>query len=206
MGKKCKICTTFKLKKLERLNKDIRKGNKSLKKLAVKYGTKTSLLSEHLNCVKEEEQDGYALLKELLNRVNKDIKTARSEAFYGDEDTARGAAILYTNLLREAREIVNSLEKVRPKKDLVDRINEAVVTALIQKIVEILIEEGSSFRSEMQLLLGSDYNSTVDKTIKARFNTIADRIGDQYKRSYKVLKTIVLEKDTKKSLRSSAKV
>lgn len=177
----CRVCRKLKIATVRELNEAILEGKESLVTLSTKYKIPFKYLNRHVTkCLQGGPKSGHATLQTLLQRVIKDLAVARREYRYGgggDEDggDSRGAAIFYSNLLREARELVVSIEKLQPNEELVAQINNQVITPFLNEMVRILLEEGTGLKGEMQTLLGSSYDKKVDAALKEGWKRIAVR-------------------------------
>jgi hypothetical protein len=178
----CKFCNSLKLKKLKKLDKEIRLGKKSAVQLASEYNTSTKRIRKHIDrCLSNDDVSGHQVLKELLETVKKDLKSARSDALYGDEDESRGAAILYTALLREARELVSSIDKTKPNQQLSREIQSGAILPFVTAMSKIVNEEGGKLQTELQTLLGEYFDKNCNKALVDAFTRMAQRLDVEYK-------------------------
>lgn len=172
----------MKLGRLRRFEADVKKGKLSLHELAVKYKTRTSRIQKHMSkCHKAEDTSGYQTLSELLEQVKTDLETARDNALFGDEDSAKGATFFYTSLIREARELVAAIEKLQPHEAIGKELKEIAVQPLVTEMARILIEEGMALTTELQTLLGSSFDQGINRAIKDAWKRMSSRIRNEYK-------------------------
>lgn len=178
----CRLCNTLKLKRLRRLDRDIKVGKKSVVQLADKYDTSVKRIRRHMEtCLGPKEESGHQLLSALLKKIEKDLNVARTDALYGDEEQSRGASILYTSLVREARELVMALEKTKPNAQIGREIQNAAVHPFVAAMSKIVNEEGGNLQTEFTTLLGEHYDKSVQKALVEAFRRIAKRLNVEYK-------------------------
>lgn len=180
----CKICKTLKLKKLRRLNKQIKIGKKSIMDLAEEFTVSPKVLIKHQElCLKpKQEDDGYLTLTKLLKQVKKDMKAARNDALYGDEDTGKGASMFYTILLKEARELVAAIEKQKPNEEITREIQATVVVPFITELAHLMVEEGSNLQAELQAILGDNFDQNIKRALKETWQRMSKRLSTEHDR------------------------
>lgn len=184
----CKLCKRLKLKKLRRLDEKIEEGKVSVFELSKEFDVPTKAILTHIDrCIAPKEKSGYQTLQDLLANVVKDLEEARQDVKYGggsDEDgggTDKGAVFLYTSLLREAREIVSTLERLKPNEAIGKEIQGVAVAPFVTEMARVLIEEGSSMKTALQAILGENYTKDVDRAIKDAWKRMTQRINQEYR-------------------------
>jgi len=176
----CRLCKKLKLKTIRELNEKLLSGEQSLVELSTTYKVPLKYLNRHMTkCLGGGPKSGHATLQDLLAKVLKDLKDARNDYKYGggDEDgnVDKGVAFFYSSLLKEARELVLSINKLEPNEEIVARITIQVVTPFLNEMVRILLEEGNGLKTELQTLLGSSYDKKTDVAVKEAWKRIAIR-------------------------------
>ena len=176
----CRLCQKLKLKKLKRLNKSIEKGNLSVEKLADKYDLPPKAILRHYNnCLggapKVQPKSGVETLQTILDTLLEDLKSARNDYLYGNEEQASGAANFYKELVKEVREYAASIERMRPNEDLVNAVHGQVIKPLLSEMAKILIEEGGNFDHELRDLLQNRYDTKTQKLVKDTWKKISTR-------------------------------
>jgi len=102
------------------------------------------------------------------------------KAFYEEDAEANGHAMThYVNLMREAREVIVAMERIRPSEELAKEIFQKVLNPIIRQCVIISVEEVNRLRDEFVAVLGPDQFPHIDKAIKRTLRRIATRLkGD----------------------------
>jgi len=178
----CKICKRLKLKKLNQLNEKVLKGESSVFELSKEFSLPTKSLIRHIDlCVSSKEKSGYQTLRDLLTKVISDLEDARQDAMYGDEEGSKGATFLYTSLLKEARELIGTIDKMKPNEAISKELQAIAINPLVTEMARILIEEGGSLKTELQAILGESYDRDVDRAIKDAWRRMTKRINQEYR-------------------------
>jgi hypothetical protein len=161
------------------LNTALSEGKASLKAISKKFKIPAKYIKRHQdNCLVEEGggADNYATLQTLLGRVIDDLDSAQNDyRFSGDAKEAASAAAFYGTLLKEARELVTALDKLRSNTQLAEEMNRKVLEPFRSEIGRIILEEGSELKRELQATLGPSYTMKLDEILKEAWKNIAIR-------------------------------
>jgi len=137
------------------------------------------LLEEHINrCVRPQPTAGHELLEQLLREIKVSAEE-RKEYYESDPEANSHAMTHYVNLMREARELVMAMERIRPSEELAKEIFQKVLNPILRQCVVISVEEINRLRDEFVAILGPEQFVHVDKAIKRSLRRIATRLkGD----------------------------
>jgi hypothetical protein len=175
----CDLCRNFPERALRQLNDDLEKGELSVADIAEKHYVSVPLLEDHKKlCVTPLPTAGHELLESLLReitRVSEDLK----QKYEYDPDVYQNAMSHYLSAIREAREIVLAMERIRPSEEMAVAIIDRILTPLISLTVRIHAEEADRLREDLVPLLGGSNYRTIDKVIKRSCVRFASRLqGD----------------------------
>ncbi len=175
----CDLCKAFPVRTVRQLDEDIELGEKSVEELAEVYYMSVPLLEDHIQrCVRPTPSTGH----ELLDTMLRDIRETAEErkGFYENDPEANSHAMgHYVNLMREAREVIMAMERIRPSDELAKEIATKVLNPIIRQCVVINVEEVNRLREEFVSILGADQFQHVDKAVKRTLRRIATRLkGD----------------------------
>jgi hypothetical protein len=200
----CKLCKTLRPKALSRLNTDLATGQKSLASVADKYELPLKAVVRHAKrCLAEDRLSGHATLSKILTQVVGDIEQARDDYKYADGEQSKGAAMLYGSLVKEARELVMSLNRLRPNDAIADDLLVTVINPLLNAMAEALIQEGGGLKRDLQSTLGPHYTQHVDAVLKEAWKRIAARFKVEASKINPLLSQ-VLERDHGTSRKETA--
>ena len=200
----CKLCKTLRPKALGRLNTDLVTGQKSLAVIADKYELPLKAVVRHAKrCLASEQLSGHATLSKILAQVVGDLEQVRDDYKYADGEQSKGAAMLYSQLVKEARELVMSLNRLRPNDAIADDLVRSVINPLLNAMAEALIQEGGALKRDLVSTLGPNYTRHVDTTLKEAWKRIAARFKIEASKINPLL-TQVLEKDHGTSRKETA--
>jgi hypothetical protein len=182
------------------LNSALLKGVFSLERISAKFKIPLKYLRYHQeNCLPQggdDKEDNYETLQALLCRVIEDLDSAQSEyRFSGDPKEAASAAAFYGTLLKEARELVVTLSKLRSNTQLVQEMNTKILEPFRHELGRMLLEEGSELKREMQATLGSSYTPKLDAVVRQAWKNLAIRLlGESAKLEPSLLAVLNQEK------------
>lgn len=170
----CKLCNHLKPKRLARLDADIVAKRKSLSTIADKYDLPLRGIVRHARrCIGAEQRSGHDTLQGLLKQVVEDLEIVRDNSKYAEGEEARSSAILYAGLLREARELVMGMNRLRPNEAISADLTTTVINPLLNAMAEVLIREGGSLKRELMSTLGTSYTKHTDLVLKEAWKRIA---------------------------------
>jgi hypothetical protein len=170
----CKLCNHLRPKRLARLNADIAAKQKSLSAIADKYDLPLRGIVRHARrCVGAEQQSGHDTMQSLLKQVVEDLEVVRENSKYAEGEEAKSSAVLYTGLLREARELVMGMNRLRPNEAIIDDLTATVINPLLNAMAEVLIKEGGNLKRDLQSTLGTSYTKHTDLVLKESWKRIA---------------------------------
>lgn len=172
----CDLCRNFPQRALRELNTDLEKGDLSTAEIAEKHYVSVALLEDHKKlCVTPLPTHGHELLENLLKelrRVSEDLK----EKYEFDPDLYASAMPNYISAMREAREMILAMERIRPSEELETEIIDQILTPLIGLMVTIQAEEAERLREDITPILGVANYRAVDKAIKRSCGRFASRL------------------------------
>jgi hypothetical protein len=175
----CDLCRNFPPRALRELNSDLEKGELSTAEIAEKHYVSVALLEDHKKlCVTPLPTEGHELLQSLLKelrRVSEDLK----EKYEYDPDMYASAMPNYISAMREAREMILAMERIRPSEELEVSIIDQILTPLIQLMVTIQAEESERLREDVTPLTGHQHYHMVDKAIKQSCARFASRLNGE---------------------------
>jgi hypothetical protein len=180
----CPLCESLSLKDLKKLDEAIAIGDFSLAELAEVYGADPSLIRVHMERCLSATASGAEMLSALqsgLQQVAAKLKKeVDDEAYkYADRDTnvdGRGILPGYVAVLRELRETVLAINKIKSNEDTVRGINEKVVTPFINQSTRICVEEVSRLREEIFKVTPERAHGKLDNLIKDCLIRIGERL------------------------------
>jgi hypothetical protein len=172
----CDLCRNFPSRALRELNNDIELGELSIAEIAEKHYVSVALLEDHAKqCVTPLPDQGHELLDSLLRelrRVSADLK----EKYEYDPDLYASAMPNYLSAMREAREMILAMERIRPSEELEISIIDQILTPLVQLMVTIQAEEAERLREDITPIIGSQHYRMIDKSIKRSCGRFASRL------------------------------
>lgn len=172
----CDLCRNFPQRALRELNTDLEKGDLSTAEIAEKHYVSVALLEDHKKlCVTPLPTHGHELLENLLKelrRVSEDLK----EKYEYDPDLYASAMPNYISAMREAREMILAMERIRPSEELEIAVIDQILTPLISLMVTIQAEEAERLREDIVPILGVVNYRAVDKAIKRSCSRFASRL------------------------------
>ena len=172
----CDLCRNFPARALRELNADLERGDLSTAEIAEKHYVSIALLEDHKKtCVTPLPSEGHEMLQSLLKelrRVSEDLK----EKYEFDPDLYANAMPSYISAMREAREMILAMERIRPSEELEISIIDQIIAPLISLMVTVQAEEAERLREDITPLLGADNYRMVDKSIKRSCGRFASRL------------------------------
>lgn len=175
----CDLCRAFPVRTIRNLDADIESGEKSVDELSEAYYMSAALIEEHMNrCVRPRPSTGHELLDTLLREI-RETAEERKDSYDENPEANAHAMTHYVNLMREARELVMAMERIRPSDELAKEIATKVLNPIIRQCVVISVEEITRLREEFVAILGADQFQHIDRAVKRSLRRIATRLkGD----------------------------
>jgi hypothetical protein len=192
----CDLCKNFPARALRELNDDIADGSFSLAELAEKHYVSEPLLEEHIRqCVGPPSGAGHELLEELLREVRRVAEDRKAQYDY-DPDANNSAMTHYVNLMREARELVIAMTRIRPSEELTNEITTKILSPLVRQSILLGVEEAKRLREDLKPILDVSQYKSFDGAIKRMLERFASRLEGE---------TETLTERLQKILQASAK-
>lgn len=194
----CDLCKAFPIRTVRSLDDDIAEGAKSVEELADAYYMSVPLVEEHISrCVRPRPSTGHELLDVLLKEI-REVAEERKDAYDSDPEVNAHAMSNYVSLMREARELVVAMEKIRPSEEMAKEIATKVLNPIIRLCVTISVEELNRLREEFVAIAGQDQFQHIDKAVKRSLQRIGTRLKGDAAEAIDLLPTI-LSSDGKRS-------
>jgi len=191
MSNVCNVCDKLPLKRVKSIDKHLLAGKKSLMAIAEHYAVDIGDLRLHLsNCVKKdpvsqpsgELETNLQYLRTLITQFHQDIADGRHLRF-NPEDGIDGRSIVNqtATLMREFRQTVETLERIRSADAIYDDLRETVVDPLINGTVQILIEEGRRLRDELYDLTKAtpEHHVRIKTSVDNALTRMAERMTSE---------------------------
>ena len=172
----CDLCNNFPTRALRQLNDDIEAGELTPVELAEKHYVSIPMLSEHMQkCVSVVNNVGHELLYDLLREIRRVAEDRKAQYDY-DPDANGQAMTHYVNLMREARELVIAMERIRPSEELTEEIVEKILSPLIRQTVLLVSEEAKKLREELASLVDPSQYRAADNAVKRMLDRFGARL------------------------------
>lgn len=172
----CDLCKNFPARALRELNDDITAGDLSLSELAEKHYVSEPLLEDHMRlCVGAAPGVGHEMLEELLREVRRVAEERKNQYDY-DPDANNSAMTHYVNLMRESRELVLAMTRIRPSEELTSEIVTKILSPLVRQSVLLGVEESKRLREDLRPILDVNQYKSVDAAIKRMLERFASRL------------------------------
>lgn len=200
----CRLCIKLlPINTVESLDRDLKTGNVTMESLAEQYDVEVEYVTTHYKkCLGEPARSGYELLQRILEEVTETTKEMRQSYDPSDADN-KYAMGHYIKLVRELRETVATMNKLKPSGQILQQITDSVMNPLVSQFARICVEEIERHRNDLISNLGREHRSHIDKSARETLRRLADR----YKRANEALipqlKTL-LQDDQDKSRREKA--
>jgi hypothetical protein len=183
----CLICNTTPLNKLKEIDQLIRQGEKSVGEIAAQYEVSSvdDLASHARVCIVAEQIDGFTQLEHTTRKLRDlgkilqdDIEAGGYKNFDPESGIdGRSSVTNYIAVLREMRESVLAMKRLRSVDDTAKGLTDIVISPMIATVVQIYVEEARRLREAL-------YNATPEST-HARIKTVIDesltRVGNKLK-------------------------
>lgn len=172
----CRLCVKLlPVAKVEELDADLKSGNETLQKIADSFDVEVDYVTDHYQkCLGSPASSGYELLARILEEVTETTKEMR-ESYDPTDDAGKYAMGHYIKLVRELRETVATMDKMKPSGQLLKQITDMVMNPLISQFAKICIEEVDRHRSELTSMLGDSHRDQISKTSEETLRRLVDR-------------------------------
>jgi len=172
----CDLCKNFPVRALRALNDDITAGDLSLAELAEKHYVSEPLLDDHVRlCVGAATGAGHEMLEELLRDVRRVAEERKAQYDY-DPDANNSAMTHYVNLIREARELVIAMARIRPSDEVTSEIVTKIMAPLVRQSILLGVEEAKQLRGDLRNILDDSQFKSADVSIKRMLERFAARL------------------------------
>jgi len=199
----CDLCREFPIRTMREIDEEIAEGSLSVEEIASKHFISSALLEEHIKrCGAAFPTTGH----ELLNTLLRDIREAaddRKKDYDDDPEANQHAMSHYVNLVREAREIIMAMDRIRPSDELAQEIVRKVVNPIIRLCVVASVEEGNRLRDELIASLGQENFESIDEAVKRNLRRFASRLKGEAEEVIEKLPEILASGGNKKSKNKS---
>ena len=184
----CPICELPKAR-VQAINKHISEGKRSLMAIAERYKVEVADLREHMvACTEEPTSEAEALqqaqrqLSALIASFQDDISAGRHYEF--DQEAGidgRGVINHYITAMREQRETILAIHKLRTSDEVFNDLQDNVVGPLISAVTAITVQESKRLREEIFDLTKSlpDQHPRIATAVNAFLERVADRMADE---------------------------
>ncbi len=172
----CDLCKELPIHTMRQIDEAISEGSKSVGEIAEQFYLSSSILEEHMrSCVAPLPSSGHELLTTILRDVRESAEE-RKRHYDTDPEENSHAMGHYINLVREAREIILAMERIRPSDELAQEIVRKVVNPIIRQCVVTCVDEGNRLRDELVSALGQENFEAVDAAVKRSLRRFAERL------------------------------
>jgi len=172
----CDLCNNFPTRALRQLNDGIERGEMSVAELAEKHYVSVPMLNDHIQkCVGALNNVGHELLNDLLREI-RIVAEDRKVQYDFDPDANNSAMTHYVNLMREARELVVAMERIRPSEELTQDIVEKILSPLIRQTILLISEEAKKLREELATLVDHSQYRSADNAVKRMLDRFGTRL------------------------------
>ena len=180
----CPLCESLPLKDLKKLDEAIAIGDFSIAELADVYTADADLIRIHMNRCLTLTMSGAEMLGALqsgLQQVAAKLKKeVDDDAYkYSDRDSnVDGRSIIpgYVAVLRELRETVLAIDKLKSTEAVTKGMSEKVLTPFINKATQFCIEEMARLREEIFKIVPESAHAKVDNLVKQCLTRIGERL------------------------------
>jgi hypothetical protein len=198
----CDLCNNFPTRALRQLNDDIEGGELSVAELAEKHYVSVPMLNEHIQkCVSVMNNVGHELLHELLGEIRRVAEDRKAQYEYDPDANAQGMTH-YVNLMREARELVVAMERIRPSDELTEDVVEKILSPLVRQTILLIAEEAKKLREELAMVIDETQYQAMDKAVKRMLERFGARLETEtenlVERLQKLLASPIKRKPSKK--------
>ena len=118
---------------------------------------------------------GHELLLELLGEIRRVAEDRKAQYEY-DPDANGSAMTHYVNLMREARELVVAMERIRPSEELTQDVVEKILSPLIRQTVLLISEEAKKLREELATFVDETQYRAMDSAVKRMLDHFGARL------------------------------
>jgi len=197
----CDLCRTLPIRTVRQLDQEIEEGEKPMDELAQEYAISAALLDIHVRrCVNPVPSSPH----ELLNNMMRDLRGVaeeRKDQYESDPEVYGQAMTHYINLMREARETIMSMERIRPSDELAKDVFDKIINPLIRQSVIISVEEVNRLRESLVSALGSEQFELIDGSTKQTLRRLATRLKNDTGEIVEKLPSVLAPDGKKKSSR-----
>ena len=161
----CVVCRTLPVNVMQSLNEEIAKGERSAVDLGVQYGCEAAHIAQHAaECIGPAVSDGYSQLTETLGVLRRLMEqfgadVANGKQYEVDNESGidgRKAVDHYLSVLRETRETVMAMERLRSVDATMNEVMEQVINPLSTWAATFFVEECRRLRDDLHNLTKDD--------------------------------------------------
>lgn len=188
----CSLCESVPLKRLKHIDRHLKSGEKSLMAIADRYGVDIGELRRHLvQCVDgpvapqadQELEGSLGQLRAIITQFQQDIADGQHLRF-NPEDGIDGRSTVTQMIaaMREFRETVLALQRIRTADAIYKDLRETVVDPMIHAVVQICTDEARRLRDELfDLTKGSSdqHHAKIKAAVDESLLRIGDRMGTE---------------------------
>jgi len=183
----CPICAGLPLAAVDTLNAEIGKGVRSAVELARMAGCEPTDVVRHANtCLKTEAPGGYELLEETVRVLRGLMHTFGADVDAGmhyrvDEEAGvdgRQAVSHYMSVMRELRETVMAMERLRSVDSTMHAMMEEIVNPLAEWGAAFFVEESRRVRDDLLGLLKEEPH--LQPQARKIANDLAKRLAERF--------------------------
>jgi len=175
----CDLCKTFPVRVVQKINDDLEEGKLSLAEIADKHIVSVPLLEDHQKfCITPVPTTGHEILIELLKEVRR-VADERKGQYDSDPDTNNAAMTHYVSLIRESRELVLAMERIKPSDELAQEIIVMILGPLIRQMVSITTDEAKRLRKDLSELVPPSKYRLADQAIKSMLSRFSTRLNKE---------------------------
>jgi hypothetical protein len=190
MPEDCPICTQVSIKRRKSIDKHLQEGKRSLSAIADHYNVDVKDLQQHFStCIEEQTGSGIQELVRTQRNLASLIETFQADIAAGkqyeyDPESGidgRGVINHLITAMREQRETIVALHRLRNADEIYDEIMKNVVNPLIHAMTAITIEETKRLLDEIFDLTRKtpDQHPRIKKAVDEFLGRVGDRMSDE---------------------------
>lgn len=186
----CPVCTNVSLKRLKSINKHLEEGKRSISAIAEHYNLEVVDLQNHLlQCIGTQEGGGLSELHRTQRRLSSLIETFQEDIAngrqyeYDPENGVDGRGVInhLITAMREQRETIVAMHRLRSSEEVYEGIMQNVVGPLINAMAAITVEESKRLLDEVfDLTRGTpDQHPRIKKAVDEFLSRVGDRMTEE---------------------------